>query len=216
MRKMPVISFVFLLTLAAAPSFAQKAPLSAPATQNKNQSEMPLFTHTEVVQFIHTVQAQAAGWKDTVSSIKPPTLHIYGEEAANIEGYKGFLLGYLNEIGKLRPSNVEKSMAEDLFDEFEAFNDLDDVGDSLGQLGDILSSYASGQIDAAELLQIEKEVKTAKLTLYGEILSRILNIARSEKSGGCPSTGLFQSGLLARTEQHLIPAKRFDSAGYRP
>jgi hypothetical protein len=187
MKKIAVISLVFLLALEAAPCSAQKAqvPLSAAAAQNKTHNEMPLFTHAEMVQFIHTLQTQAAGWKDTVSAIKPSAFHIHGEEAANIEGYKGFLLGYLNEIGKLRPSSLEKSKAEDLFDEFEAFNDLGEVGDSLGQLRDILSSYASSQIGAAELLQIEKEVKKAKVTLYGEILSRILRIARSEETKGC-------------------------------
>ncbi len=212
MKRIHAVSFAFLLTFAAAPCSAQKAqaPLSAAAAQSKKpQNEMPLFTHAEMVQFVHTLQTQAAGWKDTINSIEPSALHINDEEAAVIEGYKSFLVVRLNEIGKLRPSSLEKNKADALFDEFNAFSDLGEAGEILSQLVDTLSSYApGGQLEAAGLLQIKKEVNAAKLTLYGEILSRILSIARSEESGATLASAQSsddKKGTQARTKTPINP-----------
>ncbi len=187
MKRTPVISFVSLLMFAAAPCCAQRAqaPLSAAAAQNKKQNAMPQFSHAQVVQFVHTVQTEAAGWKNTTNSIEPSALHIYGKAATIIEEQKSLSLDYLNEIGELDLRSNEINKAVDLGVEFQAFNALCEVGDILSQLGDTLSSYVSGEIDAAELLQIKKEVNAAKATLHREILSRILSIARSEELGDC-------------------------------
>ena len=189
MKKIPVISFVLLLVLAVTPCSAQKAqaPLAPAPTQSKKQDQTAQFTHAEMVQFLHTVQTQAAGWKDTVSSINPSVLQIYGEAAMNVEGHKSNLLDYLNHIGELWHRSNEINKALDLDVEFQVFSDLCEVGDIISELGDTLSRYApSGQLQAAELLQIKKEVFAAKLTLFKEILNRILNTAKSESSGACP------------------------------
>lgn len=210
MKRIHAVSFAFLLTFAAAPCSAQKAqaPLSAAAAQSKKQNEMPLFTHAEMVQFVHTLQTQAAGWKDAINSVQPSALHIYGEAATIIEQQKSLPLDYLNDIGELDLPSNEINKAVDLGVEFQAFNYLGEIGDNLSQLGDTLSSYASGQIDAAELLQIKKEVNAAKVALYGEILSRILSIARSEESGATLASAQGsddKKGTQARAKTPIIP-----------
>lgn len=211
MKKIPLISFAFLLMLTAAPCSAQKAhaPLSGAAAQSKKQSGKPVFTHADMVEFIHTVQTEAAGWKNTINSIDPSALHIYGEAAKIIEQQKNLPLDYINDIGELDLPSNEINKAVDLGVEFQAFNDLGEIGDNLSQLADTLVSYGSGQIDAAELLQIKKEINAAKVTLLREILSRILGIARSESSGGeglaSTQSSDNEKGTQARTKTPISP-----------
>jgi hypothetical protein len=188
MKSFPVSLFLFLLMLRAVPCSAQnaQAPLSAAAAHTKKQDAMAPFTRAEVIQFFHTVQAQAMSWKDTVSSIEPSALRIDDQTSGVIKDEKSQLLYYLGDIEKLRPDSDGKYKGLDLETtatanslirlggEFWLFNDICEFKEGVLHLSDTLMSHPDGEADAAELLQIYKEAETAKVTLWTEIMNRVV------------------------------------------
>lgn len=178
MKRIPAISFVFLLTFGAAPCSAQKAqaPLSAAAAQSKEQGAIKPFTHAEMLQFFHTVQTEAARWKATINSVQPSALHIYGSDARAVEQQKSALLGYLDDIEKLHISSSEKSSAEDLTVEFGAYDDLSLFKGEVRVLVFILGAATNGQADDDQLAEVYKEADARRLTLGIEILDGINHV----------------------------------------
>ena len=188
MKKIPLISFSILLTFGTAKCFAQTAelPLSAAATQNKQQVATKPFTHAEVVQFIHTVQIEAANWKEAINSVDPSAYHFTPKVMVSVEKEKKALLLALDEIGRLSLPASEKNSATDLFAEFGVYSFLRDIACGADGLSDMLAGTSiAGVANAAELGQVQREVLKVSSPLYQEILTRILSIARSEESGGC-------------------------------
>jgi hypothetical protein len=187
MNRIRVISFVFLATLAAAPCSAQKAqaPLPAAAAQSKKQDQKPQFTHAEVVQFVHTLQIQAAGWKDTINSVDPSAFHLNEKGTASVEKEKKALLLALDEIGMLSLPTSEKNAATDLVAEFAVYTFLSDIGYGAESLGDLSYNSIDSVAKAGELLQVQREALRANSSLFKEIGNRLVNIALSEKSSGC-------------------------------
>jgi len=191
MKKIPVIWFVFLLTLGAAPCSAQKAqaPLAPAETQTKKQDAMAPFTRAEVVQFFHTVQTQAMSWKDTISSIEPHAPGNIGQAKSAIEEKNGILFFYLDDIGKLRPGGDGKYKRVDLETaaavesltllsvEFQLFNDLCEFKEQVNQLGHTLADDPNALVDEGRLVEIYKEASTAKNTLWTEIMNRVVGAA---------------------------------------
>ncbi len=178
MKKIHLIPFAFLLTLAAAPCSAQKAqaPLSAAAAQSKQQGAIKPFTHAEMVQFFHTVQTEAARWKATINSVQPSVLHIYGSDARAIEQQKSALLGYLDDIEKLHIRSNEKSSALDLTVEFETYDDLSLFKGEVRVLSFMLGAATNGQYDDDQLAEVYKEAEARRLTLGIEILDGINHV----------------------------------------
>ena len=192
MKIVPVISFAFPLTLAAALCSAQKAqaPLSAAAAQSKQQVATKQFTHAEVVQFVHTVQTEAANWKDTFDSVDPSAFHFNDKVTndkvtASIAKEKEVSLLVLDEIGKLSLPASEKNAATDLGAEFAVYSFLGDIGSFAESLSGLSYTSIDSVPKAGELLQVKREATNAQAALFKEILIRIANIARSEKAGGC-------------------------------
>jgi len=188
MKKAPVILFVSLLIFAAAPYSSQKAeaPSFTAAAQDKKQDQRPQFTHAEVAQFVRTVQTEAANWKDTINSVDPSALHLGHQTVALIEKEKKTSLLALDEIRTLSLPTSEKNAATDLFVEFGVYTFLGDTAHGAESLSETLSyNWMRGGAKAGELLQVSKEAKNAETVLFKEILTRIANIAKSEKADGC-------------------------------
>jgi hypothetical protein len=188
MKRIPVIPFAFLLTLAAAPCSAQKAqaPLPPAEAPTKKQNAIEVFTQAEVVQFFHTVQTQAISWKETISSIQPPAPGIAGHAKSPLEEKNGTLPFYLDDIGKLRPAgggtykgiDLETTAIVDsltlVIVEFQLFSDLCEIKEDVIQLALALADDPRGAPDSGRLLEIYKEASTAKNTLWTEIMNRIM------------------------------------------
>jgi hypothetical protein len=188
MKKTPVISFVSLLMFAAAPCSSQKAqaPLSAAAAQSKKQDQRPQFTHADAVQFVHTVQTEALNWKETISSVDPSVFHFDDKATTLVEKEKKTLLLVLDRIGRLSLPASEKNAATDLGVEFVAYEFLVEIWSGAESLSHTLVyNSIDSEAKAGELLQVRMEAQKAQVALFGEILTRIANIARSEKAGGC-------------------------------
>lgn len=188
MKKTPVISLVSLLMFAAAPCSAQKAqaPLPAAAAQSKKQDQRPQFTHADVVQFVRTVQTEAANWKETINSVDPSARHLDDKTTALIEKEKKASLLALDEIATLSLPTSEKNAAPDMVPEFVLYTLLDMVMYGAESLSNTLAyNSIGGAAKAGELLQIQREALKADETLFKEIVNRITNIAQSEKAGGC-------------------------------
>jgi len=141
--------------------------------QTKKKDALTPFTPQEVVRFICTVQTQAASWKETIDSKDPSALGMDGQRSAVIKEQKSDLLIQLTDIGKLRPDSKEKNTTLLLLVEFWLFNDLCETKDGVSQLSNTLADHPNGQVYAARLLEIYKEVQTAKGTLFREIVKRI-------------------------------------------
>jgi hypothetical protein len=189
MKRISVVSVVFLFTLAAAPCFAQQSqPLSSlAAAQTKKQDQRRQLTHGEVVQFVHTVQTESANWKETISSVDPSAFRFNLKLMASVEKEKKALLLALGEIETLSLSASEKNAATDLGAEFAVHTFLDQIACGAGDLSATLAyNSIDGFAKANELLQVQREALKADETLFKEIVNRITNIARSEKSEGCP------------------------------
>jgi hypothetical protein len=188
MKGITIISFLSLLMFAAAPCSAQEAqgPLSAAPAQSKKQDQRPQFTHEEVVQFVHTVQTEAANWKETINSVDPSALHLDDKTTALIEKEKKASLLALDEIGTLSLPTSEKNTAPDMVPEFVLYTLLDMIMYGAESLSNTLVyNSRGGAAKAGELLQIQREALRADETLFKEIVNRITNIAHSEKAGGC-------------------------------
>jgi hypothetical protein len=160
--------------------------LSAAQAQSKNQDQRPQFTHAEVVQFIHTVQTEAAGWKDTINSVDPSAFPFDPKIREAVEKEKKAILLSLDLIEELSLPMSEKNTATDLVAEFAVYDLLRDMGYLAGSLNDELGyTSIAGVAKAGELRQLERETQKAHSALLQEIGNRIVNMARSEEAGGC-------------------------------
>jgi hypothetical protein len=145
----------------------------ATAQTRKNDASAP-FSDAEALQFFHTVQTQAVGWKEAVTSI----------ENSSITQEKSALVSYLDDIAGLHPTVDKKLSAAAnsltvLSTEFWLFNDICEFKDGVGHLSSALRYDPNGPdlFNAAVLIQIYTEAQTAKNTLFGEIMHRIVTAA---------------------------------------
>ena len=129
-----------------------------PATaQTKKNDALAPFTDAEALQFFHTVQTQAVGWKEAVTSI----------ENSSIKQEKSTLVYYLDDIAGLHPSTNKKFKGLDLETsavassltmlgaEFWLFNDICEFKDGVGRLSSTLRNDLSGHCKSGHVWSLQ-------------------------------------------------------------